>query len=121
PYDQVDIVERSKAAEALADARDLEQRLPGNIRHERFLRRHASTHPMIPFGASVTNATSSTPTISRFHADEMVTCTICCTEPRSTAPITGPTQLIMPPISGIAMLFTAYERLNAALGSMYAR
>ena len=88
------------------------------IPHRRFLlRRHASTQPMMPFGARVTNTTSSTPTMSRFQAEEIVTWTTCCTVPSSTAPISGPTQLIMPPISGIAMLLTAYERLNAALGS----
>ena len=62
---------------------------------------------MMPFGASVTKSTSSTPTMSRFQADETVTCTSCCTLPSSTAPMSGPIQLIMPPMSGMAMLFTA--------------
>src|SRR6266700_2833032 len=71
---------------------------------QRFVRRQASTQPMMPLGASVTNTTSSTPTISRFQAEEIVTWTTCCTEPSRTAPITGPSQLIMPPIRGMAML-----------------
>src|SRR5262249_19626607 len=69
PHDEVDAVERRETAEPLDDARDLEQRFA----HLSLLRlRHASTQPMMPFGASVTNATSSTPTISRFHAEEIV-------------------------------------------------
>ncbi len=76
---------------------------------------------MMPFGATVTNTTSSTPTMSRFHSDDTVTCTTCCTVPSSTAPRSGPSQLIIPPMSGMAMLFTAYERLNTAVGSTYER
>jgi hypothetical protein len=62
---------------------------------------------MMPLGASVTNSTSSTPTINRFQADDTVTCTSCCTLPSSTAPMSGPTQLIVPPIKGMAILLTA--------------
>ena len=60
----------------------------------------------MPFGAMMTKATSSRPTISRFTAEEMVTVTICWTEPSSTAPISGPAQLVVPPIRGMAMLLT---------------
>jgi hypothetical protein len=37
----------------------------------------------------------------------MVTVAICCSEPSSTAPISGPTQLVVPPIIGIAIELTA--------------
>ena len=47
------------------------------------------------------------PTISRLTADEIVTVAICCSEPSRTAPISGPTQLVVPPISGIAIELTA--------------
>src|SRR5712691_9581971 len=113
-HQEVDLFERCEAPEALRDAANLEQRLGHQCP---FRRRHASTHPMMPFGASVTKSTSSAPTMRRFQADETVTCTSCCTVPRRTAPISGPIQLIMPPISGMAMLLTAYDRLNAELGS----
>ena len=32
---------------------------------------------------------------------------VCCTMVSSTAPITGPSQVLVPPISGMAMVFTA--------------
>src|SRR6266851_183402 len=104
PHHEVHGVERSKTAKSLGHATHLEQRFG----HQRPLRRRqASTQPMMPFGASVTKSTSSTPTMSRFQADETVTWTTCCTVPRRTAPMSGPIQLIMPPMSGMAMLFTA--------------
>ena len=52
-------------------------------------------------------ATSSTPTISRLTAEEIVTVATCCSVPRSIAPISGPSQVVVPPISGMAMEFTA--------------
>src|SRR5439155_2229754 len=105
PHDEVDALQRREAAEALRDAFDFEK---GCGHHLPFPRRQASTQPMMPFGASVTKSTSSTPTMSRFHAPrENITCTSCCTLPSSTAPMSGPIQLIVPPISGMAMLFTA--------------
>src|SRR6202171_2761797 len=115
PHEKIDALERDEAAEALGHSGNLKQRFA----HRFLRRRHASTQPMMPFGARVTNSTSSTPTMSRIQAEEIVTCTTCCTVPSSTAPISGPTQLIMPPMSGMAMLLTAYERLKAALGSTY--
>src|SRR5438093_13419142 len=119
PHDEVDALQRSEAAEALRDAFDLEKRCG---HHLPFRRRQASTQPMMPFGASVTKSTSSTPTMSRFHAPrENITCTSCWTLPSRIAPIRGPIQLIVPPISGIAILLTAYDRLNAELGSIYER
>src|SRR5882672_10454407 len=117
-HHEVDAVERGKTAKSLGHATHFEQRSG----HQRsFRRRQASTQPMMPFGASVTKSTSSTPTIRRFQAEDTVTCTSCCTVPSRIAPISGPIQLIMPPISGMAMLLTAYDRLNAELGSMYER
>ena len=61
----------------------------------------------MPLGATMTNATSSTPTSSRLTAEEIVTVAICCSDASSTAPISGPTQVVVPPISGMAMEFTA--------------
>ena len=71
----------------------------------------------MPCGARMTKATSITPTISRFNSDEIVTVAHCCSVPSSSAPITGPNQVVVPPISGIAMELTAYERLKAEVGS----
>ena len=42
------------------------------------------------FGATTTVTTNKTPTTSTFSSEEMVTVTICWTEPSSRAPITGP-------------------------------
>src|SRR6266705_2831519 len=118
-HHEIDAVESREAAKPLRDTGDDEKRFTHLERSP--LRRQASTQPMMPFGASVTNSTSSTPTMSRFQAEETVTCTICWMLPSSTAPMSGPIQLIMPPMSGMAMLLTAYERLNAELGSTYER
>ena len=52
-------------------------------------------------------ATIRRPTSIRLKADEMVTMAVCCTVVSSTAPITGPIQVPVPPISGMAMVFTA--------------
>jgi len=62
---------------------------------------------MIPFGAMMTKRISNTPTISRFRAEEIVTVASCWIVPRMTAPMIGPTQLVIPPITGIATLLTA--------------
>ena len=61
----------------------------------------------MPLGAMITKAISNRPTISRFNAEEMVTVASCWIVPSRIAPITGPTQLVMPPINGIATLLTA--------------
>ena len=47
-----------------------------------------------------------TPTRSRLTADEIVTVAICCSEPSRIVPINGPTQLVVPPINGMAIEFT---------------
>ena len=73
--------------------------------------------PTMPCGASATNPTSNTPTIRRFSSDEMLTLVHSCTEPSSSAPMTGPVQVEVPPIIGMAMAFTATIRLNAETGS----
>src|SRR6516162_202790 len=110
---EIDALERDKAAKALAETADLEQR-----RHQRSLaRRRAWTSPTMPLGAIITKAINSTPTINRFSAEEIVTVASCWIVPNRIAPITGPTQLVMPPISGIATLLTAYERLKLDAGS----
>src|SRR5258707_365642 len=118
PHYEVDSVERGKTAKSLGHATHFEQRSG----HQRsFRRRQASTQPMMPFGASVTKSTSSTPTIRRFQAEDTVTCTSCCTVPSRIAPISAPIQRIRPATGGMSMLLTAYDRLNAELGSMYER
>src|SRR6185503_6512192 len=107
-----DAVQRRKAAELLGKIFDLQNGihfLPG---------KNLLNRPRIPSGAATTNSTSSTPTTSTFISEEMVTVTICCTLPSSTAPITGPIQCAVPPMIGIASAFTAWFRLNAAFGSM---
>ena len=62
---------------------------------------------MMPFGAATTNTTSITPTISSDSAEEIVTVATCCNVPSSTAPMIGPSQLEVPPISGMAIVLTA--------------
>ena len=62
---------------------------------------------MMPLGAATTNPTSISPTISNDSADEIVTVATCCNVPSNTAPISGPSQLEVPPISGMAMVLTA--------------
>ena len=52
-------------------------------------------------------STSSTPTISRLTTEEMVTVAICCSVPSRMAPISGPTQVVVPPIIGMAIELTA--------------
>src|SRR5207247_9047079 len=65
PHEEIDAVERGKAAEPLGHTAYFEQR----FRHHRpFRRRQASTQPMMPFGASVTKSTSSPPTMSSSQA-----------------------------------------------------
>src|SRR2546430_8051848 len=45
-----------------------------------------------------TKRISSTPTIRRLSAEEIVTVANCWMVPSSTAPMIGPTQLVIPPI-----------------------
>jgi len=45
--------------------------------------------------------------MSRFSSDEIVTVATCWAVPRRTAPITGPIQVVVPPIMGMASAFTA--------------
>src|SRR5262249_37012028 len=100
---EINALECDEAAEALREPCDLEQR----GRHGRLGRRFACKRPMMPLGAMITKRTSSTPTISRLAAEEMVTVAICCSEPSRIAPINGPTQEVVPPIIGMAMELTA--------------
>ena len=45
-----------------------------------------------------------------------LTVAICCNDPSKTAPISGPTQLVVPPIIGMAMELTAYSSPKADEG-----
>ena len=54
--------------------------------------------------------------MSRLTAEEMVTVAICCNDPSRIAPMSGPTQLVVPPIIGMAMELTAYSSPNADEG-----
>src|SRR5689334_12884802 len=101
---EVDVLQGDETAEAFADGLDFEQRCA----HRRCLAwRQSSIKPIMPFGAITTKPTSSTPTISRLTAEEMVTVAICCNEPSRIAPISGPSQLVVPPIIGMAIELTA--------------
>src|SRR6478752_550994 len=107
---KIDAVERDEAAETFAQTRDFEQ-CAGH--YFSLLRIQPCTSPTMPFGAMMTKATSSSPTMSRLTAEDMVTVAICCKDPNRIAPIRGPTQLVVPPIIGMAMEFTAYSSPNA--------
>src|SRR6185312_9022331 len=99
-----DVVERDEAAEMLAEATNLEQRFAHDDTRER---RRGCHRPMRPWGATTTNSTSNTPTSSRLSEEEIVTVAACWIVPRKIAPSSGPTQLVMPPISGMAIELTA--------------
>ena len=83
---KIDAVERDEAAETFAQTRNFEQ-CAGH--YFSLLRTQLCTSPTMPFGAMMTKATSSRPTISRLTAEEMVTVAICCKEPSRIAPISG--------------------------------
>src|ERR1700728_1636221 len=108
------ILQRHEAAEALAELVDLQKcGHGGGPASTPSLRRpsrpvglccmNPRTSPTMPFGATITKPTSRKPTIRRLIAEEIVTVTICCNEPSRIAPINGPTQVVVPPISGIAI------------------
>ena len=61
----------------------------------------------MPFGASMTKPTSKTPTTMRLISDEIVTVATCYTVASNTAPISGPSQVVVPPIIAMAMVLTA--------------
>ncbi len=106
---EIDAVEGNESAEALAHTLHLEQRHYFAL----LLRSQSCTSPTMPFGAMITKPTSSRPTIRRLTADEMVTVASCCSVPSRIAPTSGPTQLVVPPIIGIAIELTAYSSPNA--------
>src|SRR5262249_24603657 len=101
---EADAFERDEPAEPFAEILDLEQ---GRAHRSLLARSRASTRPKRPFGAIITKATSTTPTMSRLTADEMVTVATCWMVPSRIAPISGPIQVVVPPTSGMAMLLTA--------------
>src|ERR1043165_753704 len=109
---QIDRVERNEAPEALPDALDAEERLG----HFRSFRMKSVTKPTRPFGAMITNRTSSTPTISTLTEDEMVTRVYSWMMPSSSEPTSGPIQLPVPPIIGMAIELTAYSSAKAEDG-----
>src|SRR6267143_3008200 len=90
---QADLAQRGEAPEMLRHASYLKER----CNHFSFLSR-----PSTPSGAATTNTTSSTPTTRTLISFEIVTVTICWTEPSRIAPITGPSQCEVPPIIGMA-------------------
>ena len=71
----------------------------------------------MPWGATMMNTTSSTPTIRTLTSDEIVTVAISWIEPSRRAPTTGPYQVAVPPIIGMAIALTAITRLKADNGS----
>src|SRR5690242_9651154 len=109
---ELDAIERDESAETFADVADVKKRAHLLLR----ARRRSCTRPTTPLGAMTTNPTSRSPTISRLTAEEMVTVAICCREPSRMAPTSGPTQLVVPPIMGMAMELTPYSRPNAEAG-----
>src|SRR5579872_7225735 len=70
---EIDILERDEAAETLAQPVDLQQRAV----HAALRRVRRSKRPTIPWGATTTNPTISTPTMRRLSADEIVTVATC--------------------------------------------
>src|SRR5215467_3119515 len=110
---KLNAIERDEASEALADVADMQKwaHLPLLRARRRFC-----TSPTRPLGAITTNATSRRPTISRFTAEEIVTVAICCSEPSRMAPIRGPTQLVVPPMIGMAIELTPYSSPKADAG-----
>src|SRR5689334_9377267 len=109
---QLDVVECHETAEALTDVADVEQRAHLLLR----ARNRSCTSPTSPFGAITTKATSRRPTISRFTAEDLVTVAICCSEPSRIAPTTGPTQLVVQPMIGMAIELTPYSSPKADAG-----
>src|SRR5689334_11410314 len=95
---EADVLQRGEAAETLAEALDVEERAHRLLRWNR---------PTMPCGASTTKPTSRRPVISTLTAEDMVTLTYCWSPPTRTAPTTGPIQLDVPPINGMAMALTA--------------
>src|SRR5262249_45165541 len=105
-----DIVDCGEAAETFRERNDPQQGGLG------FGDRHASPSlrlprslrikPMIPSGAPTPNRTSITPRISRFTSEEMVTVSNCCVVLSRIAPMIGPDQCAVPPISDIASVET---------------
>jgi len=56
----------------------------------------------MPFGAATTNSTSMTPSTSTLISEEIVTARNCWVPPSRIAPMIGPIQCAVPPISYIA-------------------
>src|SRR5690606_36972914 len=110
---EVNLLQSNEAAKTPGQAARCQH---GCVAHRRFSRRSLTT-PMTPFGATVMNTTSTTPTINRLRAEEIVTVAICWNVPSSSAPMTGPSHVAVPPINGMAIALTAIDRLKAVGGS----
>src|SRR5262249_41501014 len=106
-YRERDVLQRDEAAEALAQPVDLEELAHGTgsgasvstfrrpTKSSGLCWTYRCTSPTIPFGAMMTKATRTQPTIRRLTADEIVTVASCCSEPSRMAPTSGPTQLVV--------------------------
>src|SRR5262249_44058713 len=93
-----------ETAETLHDALDAEKWLSHHASDRRTTR---LTRPTMPSGARTTKKTRITPTIRMFSSEEIVTVASCWAVPSNTAPITGPSHVVVPPTTGIARLFSA--------------
>jgi hypothetical protein len=72
-----------------------------------FRRNMVRASPSSPCGAATTNRINKAPTINTLSSDDTVTLITCCVVASRIAPITGPSQLEVPPITGIASADTA--------------
>ena len=108
---EIDAVERDEAAEALAQTRDFEQWRRPLLALSRAS--SPATSPTMPFGAMMTKATSSSPTMQQVDRRGDRDGRDLLQRASRIAPISGPTQLVVPPIIGMAIEFTAYSSPNA--------
>src|SRR5580704_5369243 len=117
PHREIDAVEGDEAAEALAQIGDLEQGPAHGVSAGLALAatraagatagRNVRTSPTMPLGATMTKPTSSSPTTRRPSSDEKVTLAHCCRLATTMAPTSGPIQVVVPPIIGMAIELTA--------------
>src|SRR5439155_21810274 len=110
-------VEGREAAEPLDHGVHLQEW----VRHGPQRPRSRRTRPTRPSGASTTKATSTTPTMRRFSSEEMVTVATWEAVPSRTAPTTGPTQLVVPPLIGTARGITTEVRGLAGVAGEHDR
>src|ERR1700722_722778 len=99
-----DVVDRKKRAKPFGEIANGENRLAHRRRPQAIA---WLARPSKPSGARATNPISTRPTINRLISEGMVTVAACSTPLKSSAPMTGPVQLRVPPISGIASALSA--------------